>query len=65
MTDGIRGLAFGNGDSLGDANALYFTAGPNSEDDGLFRRLKTRSPIAPARPASAAAPAVSHQSEPP
>ncbi|HEY3897765.1 MAG TPA: TIGR03118 family protein [Chthoniobacter sp.] len=37
--DGIWGLAFGNGVSLGDANALYFTAGPNNEQDGLFGRI--------------------------
>jgi uncharacterized protein (TIGR03118 family) len=37
--DGIWGLTFGNGVSLGDANALYFTAGPNGEEDGLFGRL--------------------------
>jgi uncharacterized protein (TIGR03118 family) len=37
--DGIWGLAFGNGVSLGDANALYFTAGPETEQDGLFGRL--------------------------
>ena len=37
--DGIWGLAFGNGVSLGDANALYFTDGPNGEQDGVFGRL--------------------------
>jgi uncharacterized protein (TIGR03118 family) len=37
--DGIWGLVFGNGVSLGDAKSLYFTAGPNSEQDGLFGRL--------------------------
>lgn len=42
--DGIWGLAFGNGYSLGDANSLYFTAGPNNEQDGLFGRLDTRKP---------------------
>ena len=36
------GLTFGNGVSLGDANALYFTAGPNNEEDGLFGRLNAR-----------------------
>jgi uncharacterized protein (TIGR03118 family) len=41
--DGIWGLTFGNGVSLGDANALYFTAGPNNEEDGLFGRLNVRS----------------------
>ena len=37
--DGLWGLVFGNGVSLGDANTLYFTAGPNSEFDGLFGKL--------------------------
>ncbi|HEV7404095.1 MAG TPA: TIGR03118 family protein [Chthoniobacteraceae bacterium] len=37
--DGLWALSFGNGVSLGDANALYFTAGPNAEQDGLFGRL--------------------------
>jgi uncharacterized protein (TIGR03118 family) len=40
--DGIWGITFGNGHSLGDAEALYFTAGPNSEQDGLFGRLNSR-----------------------
>jgi uncharacterized protein (TIGR03118 family) len=39
--DGIWGLVFGNGVSLGDANALYYTAGPNTEQDGIFGRLTT------------------------
>ncbi len=37
--DGIWGLTFGNGFALGDAKALYFTAGPNEEADGIFGRL--------------------------
>jgi uncharacterized protein (TIGR03118 family) len=37
--DGIWGLTFGNGVSLGGSNTLYFTAGPNSEADGLFGSL--------------------------
>jgi uncharacterized protein (TIGR03118 family) len=37
--DGIWGLTFGNGVSLGDSNSLYFTAGPNSEFDGVFGRI--------------------------
>lgn len=37
--DGIWGLTFGNGVMLGDANALYFTAGPDEERDGIFGRL--------------------------
>ena len=38
--DGIWGLAFGNGVSLGDADSLYYTAGPNLEQDGIFGRLR-------------------------
>jgi len=40
--DGLWGLTFGNGVGLGDADALYFTAGPNNEEDGLFGRLNAR-----------------------
>jgi len=45
--DGIWGLAFGNGVSLGDAHSLYYTAGPNNEQDGVFGRIDTRRPKAP------------------
>lgn len=52
VIDGIWGLAVGNGVSLGDDNAVYFTAGPNNEEDGLFGRLVPRiratTPVAPA-----------------
>lgn len=37
---GLWGLLFGNGESLGDANALYFAAGPEDEEDGLFGSLR-------------------------
>jgi uncharacterized protein (TIGR03118 family) len=37
--NGIWGLTFGNGLSDGDANSLYFTAGPNSEFDGVFGKI--------------------------
>jgi uncharacterized protein (TIGR03118 family) len=37
--DGLWGLQFGNGASLGEANHLYFAAGPNGEADGLFGKL--------------------------
>lgn len=37
--DGLWGIAFGNGVSLGDANTLYYTAGPNLEQDGLFGKI--------------------------
>lgn len=38
--DKIWGLLFGNGVSLGDSNALYFSAGPNDEQDGVFGSLR-------------------------
>lgn len=38
--EGIWGLLFGNGESLGDSNALYFAAGPKDEVDGLFGSLR-------------------------
>lgn len=37
--DGVWDMKFGNGDSLGVANHLYFTAGPNGEEDGIFGKL--------------------------
>jgi uncharacterized protein (TIGR03118 family) len=37
--DGLWGLAFGNSASAGPYNALFFTAGPNGEADGLFGAL--------------------------
>jgi uncharacterized protein (TIGR03118 family) len=40
VIDKIWGLAFGNGVSLGAADSLYFTAGPNEEQDGVFGRLR-------------------------
>src|SRR5262249_46205691 len=40
IEDGVWGLAFGNGVSLGDADSLYYTAGPNAEQDGIFGRLR-------------------------
>ena len=43
--DRLWGLTFGNGVSLGDANSLYFTAGPNNEYDGLFGKLTVASPL--------------------
>jgi len=46
VIDKIWGLAFGNGVSLGDADSLYFTAGPNGEQDGIFGRLRYAGPAA-------------------
>lgn len=38
--DKIWGILFGNGESLGDKNALYFAAGPDDEKDGVFGSLR-------------------------
>jgi len=38
--DGLWGLAFGNGRTAGDANALYFAAGPDDETHGLFGSIR-------------------------
>jgi uncharacterized protein (TIGR03118 family) len=40
VIDKIWGILFGNGESLGDANALYFAAGPQEEEDGVFGSLR-------------------------
>ena len=37
---GLWGLLFGNGQSLGDSNALYFGAGPEDETAGIFGSLR-------------------------
>lgn len=37
--EGIWGLQFGNGESLGESNKLYFAAGPEDETAGLFGSL--------------------------
>jgi len=39
VIDGLWTIRFGNGGNGGDANTLYFTAGPNGEQDGLFGSL--------------------------
>lgn len=38
--DGLWGLKFGNGTKAGVPDILYFSAGPNSESDGLFGSLQ-------------------------
>jgi uncharacterized protein (TIGR03118 family) len=38
--EGLWGLQFGNGASLGDSDALYFAAGPADETQGLFGALR-------------------------
>jgi uncharacterized protein (TIGR03118 family) len=34
--DGLWGIGFGNGAAAGPTNTLFFAAGPNEEEDGLF-----------------------------
>ena len=38
--EGLWGLQFGNGVSLGMADAMYFAAGPHDETEGLFGRIQ-------------------------
>lgn len=38
--EGLWGLVFGNGVTAGDKNALYFSAGPDDEEHGLFGSIK-------------------------
>ena len=38
--DGVWNILFGNGESLGDADALYFAAGPADETEALFGALR-------------------------
>lgn len=39
MIDGLWALSFGNNGPAGSAIELYFTAGPNDENDGLFGKI--------------------------
>jgi uncharacterized protein (TIGR03118 family) len=39
VIEGLWGLAFGNGRTAGDANSLYFAAGPDDEAHGLFGKI--------------------------
>jgi uncharacterized protein (TIGR03118 family) len=41
--EGVWALTFGNGVSLGDAKALYYSAGPAKEFDGVFGRINVAS----------------------
>ena len=40
VNPGLWGLTFGNGGNGGDPNALYFTAGGENEDIGVFGRIR-------------------------
>lgn len=37
--DGLWGIAFGNGGNAGPTNTLFFAAGPDEEEHGLFGRI--------------------------
>ena len=37
--DGLWGIDFGNGAAAGPTDTLFFAAGPNDEEDGLFGRI--------------------------
>lgn len=47
IVDGIWGMTFGNGVRLGDLDALYYAAGPNSEIDGTFGSIRLTSTLCP------------------
>ena len=50
VIDGLWGLKFGNGGQAGPTNTLYFSAGPNHENDGLFGTLQALPNITAAAP---------------
>lgn len=45
MIDGLWGIAFGNGVNDQPTNALFFAAGPDDENHGLFGRIDPVNPI--------------------
>jgi uncharacterized protein (TIGR03118 family) len=44
VTEGLWGLAFGNGTTAGDTNTLFFTAGPDGESHGLLGKITANAP---------------------
>ena len=42
--EGLWALVFGNGGNGGDADKLYFTAGPDDESHGLFGQIRAQHP---------------------
>lgn len=50
--DGLWALVFGNGSNGANINSLYFTAGPNSESEGIFGEfnIATKKPASPSMP---------------
>lgn len=57
FVDGIWGLTFGNGAILGDLLSLYYTAGPNAEQDGILGRISL-----PSKPSASPKPKVTTSS---
>ena len=47
---GLWGLTFGNGTTAGDANTLYFSAGPARETHGLFGKIIPAAAVPPPPP---------------
>jgi uncharacterized protein (TIGR03118 family) len=47
VIDGLWALAFGNGYMNQPVNTLFFTAGPNDEQGGLYGRIDTQAPVTP------------------
>src|SRR5262249_12226097 len=62
--DGVWGLVFGNGVSLGDEDSLYFTAGPNEEQDGVFGRLRYSGPVPVSHSEAKDEPTAEHRRDP-
>ena len=44
VIDGLWALQFGNGNAAGPTDSLFFTAGPNDENDGLFGFIRAAGP---------------------
>jgi uncharacterized protein (TIGR03118 family) len=46
VIDGLWGIAFGNGSTVQNlpSNTLFFAAGPNDEENGVFGRIDAASP---------------------
>jgi uncharacterized protein (TIGR03118 family) len=42
--EGLWALTFGNGTNAGDTDLLYFTAGPDDEEHGLFGQIRAQHP---------------------
>ena len=52
--DGLWGLHFGNGTTGGASNELFFTSGPDGEEDGLFGKLTMVAPVVSSKASVAA-----------